>query len=244
MKSVDIFGVNFAITDYKGAVNEILDNLKSNLPFKVFALPVHGVIEYQNDEEFRRAVDAADMIVPDGQPVRWAMNYFYDVGLKDRVYGPFLMRSLLEEANQAGMSVFLYGGKTKKVLSDMSLSIQKEYPKVNICGAYREDSIGVETLSIEFLNECEPDIVFVGLGCPNQEKWIARNGDSLNAATIGVGAAFNFYAGEVAMAPSWMQERGLEWLYRLCMEPRRLWKRYLYTNSYFVFLFITKLLFK
>ena len=112
MKSVDIFGINFAITDYKGAVNEILDNVRSKSPFKVFALPVHGVIEYQNDEEFRRAVDAADMVVPDGQPVRWAMNCFYDTGLKDRVYGPFLMQSLLEEANQAGMSVFLYGGKT------------------------------------------------------------------------------------------------------------------------------------
>jgi N-acetylglucosaminyldiphosphoundecaprenol N-acetyl-beta-D-mannosaminyltransferase len=79
---------------------------------------------------------------------------------------------------------------------------------------------------------------------PNQEKWIAKNGDSLNAVAIGVGAAFNFYAGEVAMAPSWMQDRGLEWLYRLCMEPRRLWKRYLYTKSYFVFLFIKKLLFE
>ena len=184
------------------------------------------------------------MVVPDGQPVRWAMNCFYDMGLKDRVYGPFLMQSLLEEANQAGMSVFLYGGKTKKVLSDLSLSIQKDYSKVNVCGVYREDSIGIETLSIEFLNECEPDIVFVGLGCPNQEKWIAKNGDSLNAVTIGVGAAFNFYAGEVAMAPRWMQDLGLEWLYRLRMEPRRLWKRYLYTNSYFVFLFIQKLLFK
>jgi N-acetylglucosaminyldiphosphoundecaprenol N-acetyl-beta-D-mannosaminyltransferase len=84
------------------------------------------------------------MIVPDGQPVRWAMNYFYDAGLKDRVYGPFLMRSLLEEVNQAGLNVFLYGGKTKKVLLDLSLFIQKEYPRVNICGAYREDRIGVE----------------------------------------------------------------------------------------------------
>jgi N-acetylglucosaminyldiphosphoundecaprenol N-acetyl-beta-D-mannosaminyltransferase len=165
MKSVNIFGIDFAIIDYQGAVNNVLVNVRSKLPFRVFALPVHGVIEYQNNEEFRRAVDAADMIVPDGQPVRWAMNYFYDAGLKDRVYGPFLMRSLLEEVNQAGMSVFLYGGKTKKVLLNLSLFIQKEYPRVNVCGAYREDRIGVETLSIEDLNECEPDIVFVGLGC-------------------------------------------------------------------------------
>jgi len=232
MRIVDIFGVNFSVTNYQNA---------TDLIYSVFALPVHGVVESRRDLIFKNAVLNADIVVPDGQPVRWAMNYFYNADLLDRVYGPKLTLLVLKESNRRKLRLFLYGGSTEKVLSNFQKFIQENFPQIIICGAYREKEFGLETLSEDMLRRAQPDIVLVGLGCPTQEKWVDRNKNRVKAVYMGVGAAFSFYAGETKIAPRWMQKRGLEWLFRLFSEPRRLWRRYLFTNSYFIWLVITKL---
>lgn len=238
MRKVDIFGIKYAVTDYVAATEMIIEAAKKRVKFSVFALPVHGVVECQQSPDFRKAVDAADLIVPDGQPIKWAMNYFYDAGLKDRVYGPKLTECVLEKMNECNMRIFLYGGSTQIILQSFKQFIQSYYPNIIIAGAYREEAFGVTTLSEEHLNELKPDIVLVGLGCPNQEKWIYKNKN--NFVLMGVGAAFSFLSGEAKKPPVWMQSRGLEWLYRLVNEPKRLWRRYFHTNSYFIFLVIKK----
>jgi N-acetylglucosaminyldiphosphoundecaprenol N-acetyl-beta-D-mannosaminyltransferase len=242
MQKVNLFGVDYAVTDYHQASTAILEKALNQENFSVFALPVHGIVEYRRDDEFRRAVQTADLIVPDGQPVRWAMNRFYKTALKDRVYGPKLMNEVLVKAQKYKLRVFLYGGSTPKVLDDFESYISSHFPKLNIVGKYREATFGKETIEIDLLVVSKPDIVLVGLGCPEQEKWIARNQSKVDAVFMGVGAAFSFYSGATKMAPAWMQDRGLEWLYRLYKEPCRLWRRYFYYNSYFIWLVIKKLL--
>jgi len=240
MRKVDIFGVNYTVTDYDAASELIIENAKKRKSFVVFALPVHGVIERRRDAEFKKAVDEADLIVPDGQPIKWAMNFFHGTRLKDRVYGPYLTSAVLEKANHEGLSVFLYGGSSVRVLDEFRLHIQCSYPNVEIVGTFREEVFGQNSLDLDYLRKTKPNIVLVGLGCPSQEKWISNNKSDIDVVAMGVGAAFSFYAGETKMAPVWMQEKGLEWLFRLVNEPRRLWRRYLYTNSYFIWLVVTE----
>ena len=240
MKKVDIFGVDFAVTEYSEATQIIINNAQQRNSFAVFALPVHGVIENHTDQAFSGALECADMIVPDGQPIKWAMNYFYKTNLKDRVYGPVLVRWLLERANQKKLRIFLYGGSTWGVLHDFKDQIENQYPQLTICGFYREEHLSEDTMGASKINAAGAHIVLVGLGCPVQEKWIAKNKGQVNAVMIGVGAAFSFISGHTKMAPNWMQIKGLEWLYRLYREPGRLWKRYLYTNMYFSWLILKK----
>ena len=242
MKKVDIFGVEFAVTTYSEATRLIINNARQRNSFAVFALPVHGVIESRTDSTFCKALERADLIVPDGQPIKWAMNYFYQTNLTDRVYGPVLVSSLLERANQEKLRVFLYGGSTTEVLHDFKAQIENQYQHLTICGYHREQHLNQNTLSANQINTVGAHIILVGLGCPVQEKWIAKNKGQVNAAMIGVGAAFSFISGHTQMAPNWMQKRGLEWLYRLYREPGRLWKRYFYTNLYFVCLVLRRLI--
>ncbi len=239
-KKVNILGIDFAVVDYDLASSVIVDAANRNESFSVFALPVHGIIENHSDEQMKQATKTANMIVPDGQPVRWCMNHFYNVGLKDRVYGPKLTLHVLDKANPLGLRVFLYGGKSEETVERFSNFIREKYPNIVICGTYREDDPTVDTLTPEMVNAKRPHILLVGRGCPRQEKWISNNQGKINAAMMAVGAAFSFHAGETAQAPRWLQDRGLEWLHRLMTEPRRLWKRYLVTNSMFLYLLFQK----
>jgi len=239
-EKVNVLGINFAVVDYDSASDIIVRAANDNQPFSVFALPVHGIIESHSDNQMREATNAASMIVPDGQPVRWCMNHFHKVGLTDRVYGPTLTLHVLKKANALGLRVFLYGGKSEETVRNFSAFILDKYPNVKICGTYREDDPAADTLTPEMINETKPHIVLVGRGCPRQEKWITKNQAHVNAAMMAVGAAFSFHAGETAQAPRWMQNRGLEWLHRLLTEPRRLWKRYLVTNTMFLCLLCQK----
>jgi exopolysaccharide biosynthesis WecB/TagA/CpsF family protein len=179
------------------------------------------------------------MVVPDGQPVRWALNRFFDCNLKDRVYGPRLTCSVLAEAQKFNLGVFLYGS-TQRTLDGFSEFISSRYPGVEICGIqkdrFREATADEDEKDMDKIRESGAHIVLVGRGCPRQEWWVADHLHRLDAALLAVGAAFDLLAGAVRQAPPWMQSRGLEWLYRLSREPKRLWKRYLFTNSYFLFL--------
>ncbi len=235
MKKIRLFDTaDYAVVDYESASDIIIEQAEQHRSYGVFAMPVHGLVTAVQESAMYEATQKADMIVADGQPIRWAMNHFYKVGLKDRVYGPTLTLYVLDKAQQDQLKVFLYGGSTEETLGKFAAFIRQNYPDVEICGTYREDDPAGDTLSSEEINQSGAHLVLVGRGCPRQEIWVANQLGKVNAVMMAVGAAFSFHAGTVKQAPAWMQNNGLEWLYRLLSEPRRLWKRYFLTNSYFI----------
>ncbi|MCP5048498.1 MAG: WecB/TagA/CpsF family glycosyltransferase [bacterium] len=235
-----LFGIDYAIVDYESASDIIIEHAEKNDGLGVSALAVHGLVTSVRDKLVGERVKRIDMVVPDGQPVRWALNSYYKVGMKDRVYGPTLTLHVLEKANKKSLKVYLYGS-TETTLNSFSSFIKKNYPNVDLCGIhidrFRDATPEEDEEDIQKINNAGANIVLVGRGCPRQEVWVADHLGKINAAMMAVGAAFDFHAGTVKQAPKWMQDRGLEWLYRLIKEPRRLWKRYFVTNSYFIYLF-------
>lgn len=242
MRKYNIFGVDYAATNYDEAATLIVDKAQNYISFGVSALAVHGLITAYSDPSLKYLVNSIDLVVPDGQPIRWALNSFYNLNMVERVYGPTLTLHVLEKANILKLKLFLYGG-TESTLTKLSRNcIKSNYPDVNICGMhidrFREATEEEDKSDIDKINKSGANIVLVGRGCPRQELWVANHLGKVNAAMLAVGAAFDFHAGTVKQSPKWMQDRGLEWLYRLIREPRRLWKRYFSTNSYFIYLFI------
>ncbi|HLP44657.1 MAG TPA: WecB/TagA/CpsF family glycosyltransferase [Candidatus Kapabacteria bacterium] len=237
----NLFGIDYAIVDYASASDIIIENAANHKSFGVSALAVHGLVTSVKDKTVGERVKKIDMVVPDGQPVRWALNSFHHVRMKDRVYGPTLTLHVLQKAAERKLNVYLYGS-TETTLAAFSAFIKSNYPGVNLCGIhvdrFRDATTEEDAADIEKINRAEAHIVLVGRGCPRQEIWVADHLGKIHAAMLAVGAAFDFHAGTVKQAPPWMQDHGLEWFYRLIKEPRRLWKRYFTTNSYFIYLFL------
>jgi N-acetylglucosaminyldiphosphoundecaprenol N-acetyl-beta-D-mannosaminyltransferase len=196
----------------------------------------------QEDEEMRDAVLGASLTVPDGQPLKWALNALgHD--LPDRVYGPELMARYCERSAGTGVRMYLYGGRNQGALAQLARNLRLRYPDIQIVGGYsppfRALTDDEESEVAREINHSGADVVWVGIGVPKQEKWMAHMRDKLvSPLLVGVGAAFDFHADLVPQAPNWMQTLGLEWLYRLIQEPRRLWRRYLRYNPRFVFAFL------
>lgn len=236
-----LFVPEYAIVDYESASEIIIENALERNSFGVSALAVHGLMESVKNEKLRKVINRIDLIVPDGQPVRWALNSFYKLGMKDRVYGPELTLRVLEKANELDLSIYLYGS-TENTLSLLQRFINNTFPKINICGVhidrFREATLEEDFADISKINESGAHIVLVGRGCPRQELWVANHKGKVNAAMMAVGAAFDFHAGTLKQAPAWMQRNGLEWFFRLIIEPKRLAKRYFVTNSQFIFTFL------
>lgn len=248
LKKVDLFGIKYSVTDYDTAVDQImvyvdlLNRLgESRVGYGVTALAVHGLIEGYRDAVLKNQINSIDLVVPDGQPVRWAMNALHHTKLRDRVYGPTLMLKLLHAAQLRNIPIFFYGSK-QETLDLLRSNLMKQFPNLQIIGMqadrFRESTDEEKIRDRNLITDLGAKLVFVGRGCPRQEKWVAENKDHIPAVLIAVGAAFDFHAGTVKQAPSWMQNMGLEWLFRLIQEPKRLWKRYLVTNSIFLFLFL------
>jgi exopolysaccharide biosynthesis WecB/TagA/CpsF family protein len=241
MKKYSIFGVNYCATNYDEASSVLIHEAKLRNSYACSALAVHGLMEAYKDEAFRKVVQNIDMVVPDGQPVRWAMNSFHGLNLKDRVNGPELTLHVLRKANQERLKVYLFGSKSE-TLEKLSNFINTTFPAIVICGThpdrFREATESEDKLDVEKINASGANIVLVGRGCPRQEKWVSNHKGKVKAVMMAVGAAFDFHAKNIKKAPMWMQQSGLEWLFRLVQEPRRLWKRYLTTNTLFIFLFI------
>ncbi len=236
-----LFTVNYTLANYQQASDFIIEKAKSRSSFAVSALAVHGLIETVWDDKFKETVERIDMVVPDGQPVKWALNSFYQAGLGDRVAGPILTKHVLFKANQQGLNLYLYGS-TSSTLDKLQSFIKLDYPHIKICGIhpdrFREATPEEDQQDIEAINRSNAHIVLVGRGCPRQEKWVAGHIGMVNAVMMAVGAAFDFHAGNIKHAPMWMQNAGLEWMFRLAQDPRKLWKRYLTTNSHFIYLVI------
>lgn len=236
-----LFWPEYANVDYDSASDIIIEMAEKKESFGVSALAVHGLITSLKDDSLKEVINDIDLIVPDGQPIRWALNSFYELGMKDRVYGPQLTLEVLRKASSKKLNVFLYGS-TSDTLDKFEKFIKANFEGVNICGIhidrFREATEEEDRIDIEKINKSQANIVLVGRGCPRQEFWVANHKGKVNAAMMAVGAAFDFHAGTVPQAPKWMQDNGLEWLFRLIQEPRRLWRRYFITNSLFIFAFL------
>ncbi|HBB58191.1 MAG TPA: glycosyltransferase [Chitinophagaceae bacterium] len=247
MQRSNLFGISFTVTNYEELTTDIFNRINSSGSPRgaVAALAVHGLMEAYNDQAFRAQVNSFDWVVPDGQPVRWALNYFHSLQIRKRVYGPALMLHLLQRAAETGVSVFLYGSKAA-TLTLLEQNLKKKFPSLLIAGVqedrFRESTEEEKKLDRETIIRSGAKIVFVGRGCPRQEKWVADNREHIPAVLVAVGAAFDFHAGTVKQAPRWMQDNGMEWLFRLLQEPRRLWRRYVVTNSQFILVFLSHLL--
>lgn len=236
-KKVDLFGLQVSVTDYQEAAESVLQAAKRNENAVVSCHAAHAVVTFSGDDELRQMANQFQMITPDGQPVRWAMNWLHKTRLKDRVYGPELMRRICDQAAREGVSIFLYGG-TDESLKALEANLQTQHEGLKIAGSFsppfRELSEEEVADVVKQISDSGAQIVFIGLGCPKQDIFAFRIRESVSAVQICVGAAFDFHAGAKKMAPRWMQRTGTEWLYRLIQEPGRLWKRYLVTNSQFL----------
>lgn len=243
--SLKVLGVNVSCVDYEAAVAAIINAAKEGRSFGATALAVHGVMEAYRDSTFAELVNRLHLITPDGQPVRWAMNLLGARELKDRVYGPTLMLKVCERAAANELPIFLFGS-TKAVLDRMSSNLKTKFPRLIVAGMqpdrFREASPNEDEQDIQTINESGARIVLVGRGCPRQERWVASHIGRIPAAMIAVGAAFDFHAGTLPQAPKILQDYGLEWLFRLVNEPKRLWRRYLILNPLFVYNFSQQLL--
>lgn len=233
----DLFGVHVAVSDYDQIVELILQAARERLPALLSFHPVHAIIESIRDPVLLAKVNRFDAILPDGQPVRWALNQIHGVAMQERVYGPNLMLKLCARAADVGIPVYLYGS-TPKVIELLQQKLTARFPALQIAGAesppFRELTPEEDDLAVRRINESGARILFLGLGCPKQEHFAADHAGRIQAVQLCVGAAFDFHAGTLPMAPAWMQQLGLEWLFRLTHEPRRLWRRYLVTNSIFL----------
>jgi N-acetylglucosaminyldiphosphoundecaprenol N-acetyl-beta-D-mannosaminyltransferase len=232
-----IFGVGITAITRAEAVETIIAAAQSHRSFGVCALAVHGLITAVQDRDVANAVSSLDLVLPDGQPIRWALRLLHGIQLSSRVYGPDVMSDLCARAAAARLPICLFGS-TAETCERLARSLKDRYPPIQIAHVqpdrFREATSEEDAADVDQINQSGAAIVFVGRGCPRQEKWVATHIGRIKAPMIAVGAAFDFLSGQKAMAPRWMQDRGLEWLFRLTSEPRRLWKRYLITNSLYV----------
>ena len=232
-----VLGVPLALTDYSRTLDWIDASIASRRPGYICVAAVHTVMATQEDPELREAVLASDLTVPDGMPVVWAMNLLGH-SLPSRVYGPDLMHHACVRAAETGARFYLYGGREES-LNRLRTLLPERYPGLRLVGIrhapFRELSEDEAAETAASINASGADVVWVGLGVPLQEKWMARMRESLEAPVlVGVGAAFDFHAGIKKQAPDGLQRLGLEWAFRLSQEPRRLWRRYLHYNPRFV----------
>lgn len=237
IRKVPVFGVGLSVTDYAQATDAILDAAKRRESFGVSALATHGLMEAVADEPLRRMLNDFELVTPDGQPVRWAMNALEGAGLRERVYGPDLVGQVCAAAERDGVSVYLYGS-TPDTCARFADELRRLHPRLEIADIqpdrFREASPEEDAADVARINASGAGVVLVGRGCPRQERWVGQHRGRVHAAMLAVGAAFDYYAGTLQRPPAWMQRWGLEWLFRLSREPRRLFKRYLVYNTRFL----------
>ena len=233
----DVVGVRINAIDYEATVAHVTAAAARGERVTVSALAVHGVMTGVRDLSHLFRLNHLDLVVPDGQPVRWALRLLHGLRLPDRVYGPMLMQKVCEAAASHGLSVFLYGSRPA-VLETLSANLTARIEGLRIAGTepsrFRTLSEFEQVDLADRIRRSGASIVFVGLGCPRQEVWIYEMGHLLSLPLIAVGAAFDFHAGTLRQAPPSWQRVGLEWLFRLGCEPRRLWRRYLSLNPQYV----------
>jgi N-acetylglucosaminyldiphosphoundecaprenol N-acetyl-beta-D-mannosaminyltransferase len=239
-----ILGSRIDITNYENACDRIQTWAIAQTSCYIIAANVHVVMTAYWNPTYRQVVNNAALVTPDGMPLVWALRLLGQQ-YATRVYGPDLMLAWCQRASDTQLSIYLYGG-TEEMLQQLRKKLRSQFSQLIIAGAYappfKQMTPAEEAQDIERINTSGANVVFVALGCPKQEYWMARQQGRIHAVMIGVGAAFAFHSGEVKQAPRWLMAVGLEWLYRFAVEPKRLWKRYLINNPAFILLFGVQLL--
>lgn len=233
----DLFGVQVSVADYQEVARAVFAELDAGRYPRVSALPVHGLMLAVQRPSFRRIINAMDIVTPDGQPVRLALNLLHESGLADRVAGPKLTVEMCREAARRGAPVYLYGSHPH-VVNAMAQNLCARFPGLVIAGIesppFRPLTPAEDLALQQRVHDSGAKLFFVGLGLPTQERFIHQHRHSLRVAQFAVGAAFDFISGHKPWAPVSVQRAGLEWAFRLLKEPRRLWLRYLVFNSHFL----------
>jgi N-acetylglucosaminyldiphosphoundecaprenol N-acetyl-beta-D-mannosaminyltransferase len=225
----NILGVNVSSINMEKAIETVRKWIENKTPNYVCVTPAHGILDCQNNPELLEIFNSSGLTTPDGMAIVWLLKLS---GHKDvsRVYGPDLMLEVCSESIKAGWRHFFYGGEPG-VAEELVKKLTTNYPGLQVVGTYtppfRNLTYKEDQEIISFINSVEPDIIWVGISTPKQERWMASHVGKVSASVIiGVGAAFDFHSGRKKQAPHWMQRSGLEWLYRLLSEPKRLWRRY------------------
>jgi N-acetylglucosaminyldiphosphoundecaprenol N-acetyl-beta-D-mannosaminyltransferase len=244
VERVNVLGVGLSAINLDSARAAVAQALERKTKGYVCVTGVHGVMEAQQDESLRRILNGAYLNTPDGMPMVW-VGKWQGFGRMDRVYGPDLMFLICEFTRSTGYTHFLFGG-AEGVAQELKRRLEEKFPGLKIAGTYtppfRPLNEPEEAELIRTVAALKPDIIWVGLSTPKQERFMAQYWQKLDTTLMfGVGAAFDFHAGRVRQAPRWMQRSGLEWFFRLCCEPRRLWRRYLRNNPLFAFKILCQL---
>jgi N-acetylglucosaminyldiphosphoundecaprenol N-acetyl-beta-D-mannosaminyltransferase len=238
-----ILGMRVHVTTYADAVQRIAAWADARESRYVCEAPVHMVMESYDSPEFQNVINGADLVTPGGMPIVWMMRLLGVHG-QPRVYGPAMTLKVCEYAALHGMKVGFYGG-TEKSLESLCAELGRRYPGLDVVYSYsppfRKPTPEEDAEVRRQIENSGAQVLFVGLGCPKQERWMAEHRPGVRAVMMGVGAAFDFISGEKPQAPMWMQRIGTEWLFRLCTEPRRLWFRYAWHNPRFVALALKQL---
>ena len=243
----NVLGIQVDAIDYESAVAQILAAAREGRGFSVSALAVHGVMTGVDDREHQFRLNHFNLICPDGQPVRWMLNSAHGAALADRVYGPFLTLRVCESAARDDLGIFLFGG-TADSLAALSANLRERFPSLTVAGTrpsrFRQATPTEVEEDAATIRDSSARICLCGIGCPRQEVWAYEMRDRLMMPVLAVGAAFDFLSGARPMAPTWMQTRGLEWLFRLGVEPGRLWHRYLVLSPRFAWHAARQIIFK
>lgn len=234
-----IVGTRVDAVSSTDVVDRVFCWVEEEAPRYVCVCTVHMVMEGHDASAFQRIVNGADLVTPDGVPLVWCLRLL-GIDWAVRVHGPWLLPFLCEEAARRGVPVGFYGG-TPDVVRDLLAELSRRAPALDVayqyCPPFRPLTVAEDAAVVRAINESRARILFVGLGCPRQEIWMAEHAHRLRLVMLGVGAAFDFVSGHKREAPMWLQQLGLGWLFRLLCEPRRLWRRYVYNNPRFIALF-------
>jgi len=236
LDTCDIMGVNISVTNMDKTLNKIKDNLNEWRGKYICVSNVHTTVTAFEDDSYKEIQNKAVIALPDGGPLS---KFSRDKGYEgaSRVTGPDLMRNILSESVEYGWKHYFYGS-TQTTLDKLKEVIDEKYPGTDVCGMFsppfRTLTVQEDNEIVEKINTANPDFIWVGLGAPKQEVWMAAHEGKVNGLMIGVGAAFDYEAGNIKRAPMWMQKLSLEWLYRLLQDPKRLFSRYLKTNTKYI----------
>ncbi len=234
----EVIGFSISIGKYGEFIHQITEKARTGGSEYVCVANVHMFIEARHDADFSSVVKDAFLVTPDGKPLTWALRILHRIR-QERVAGMDILPDLLEKSNRETIPVFFYGGKTS-LLERAEEFLKKKYPELKVAGMYsppfKSLSATEENEVVRMINDSGAKLVFVILGCPKQEKWMAKMKGRIHAVMVGVGGALPVLVDLQKRAPKWMQRSGLEWLYRLGQEPKRLWRRYLSTNPVFIYL--------
>jgi N-acetylglucosaminyldiphosphoundecaprenol N-acetyl-beta-D-mannosaminyltransferase len=240
MNKIKIITMDVEITNLNTATHKIIQLAKTTAGSYVCVSNVHMCIEVYDSIDFSLVVNNADLVIPDGKPLSWAQKL---LGHKEaeQVRGQDIMNALCAQSGEKSLNIGFYGGSSDALLNVVKAKLLESYPDINITYAFsppfRPLTETEDTDVVTAINNANVNVLFVGIGCPKQERWMAEHKESLNCVMLGVGAAYDFIAGEKKHAPRWVQKIGMEWLFRLCSEPKRLWRRYFSTNPRFIWHF-------